>query len=76
MARKRNDFRELKKEFEMPGSELAVSKGFNGMLDKRVTNMDIKCWGNSQKVFQKEGPGASGIKGTRKIRSIGEPGEC
>ena len=76
LARKRNEFSKLKKEFETPGSELAVSKGFNGMLDKRVTNMDIKCWGNSQQVFQKEGPGANGIKGIRKIRSKGEPGEC
>ena len=80
---KRNEFSELKKGSEKLGSELAVRKHFNGMLDKRVTNMERQCWSNSQQSRQEylevtgipEGSVVNSIKGIWKIRSKGEPSE-
>ena len=38
----------MKKDFEKLGSEFAVSKQVNGMLEKRVINMERQCLSNSQ----------------------------
>ena len=44
----RNELSELKKDFEKLEWELAVSKHVNGILQKRVINMERQCWINSQ----------------------------
>ena len=44
----RNEFSEMKKDFEKLGEKSAVSKHINGMLEKRVINMERKCWSNNQ----------------------------
>ena len=38
----RDEFSESTRDFEKLGSELAVSKNVNGMLDKRLVNMKKK----------------------------------
>ena len=40
LAGMRNELRNFKKGFEKLGSELAVSKHINGMLEKRVIDME------------------------------------
>ena len=42
----RKELSELKTDFEKLGSELAVSKHVNGMLEKRVINTERQCWSN------------------------------
>ena len=42
----RKELSELKIDFEKIGSELAVSKHVNGMLEKRVINTERQCWSN------------------------------
>ena len=44
----RNEPSKLKKDSDKLGSELAVSKHVNGILQKRMINMERQCWSNNQ----------------------------